>query len=364
MIDRRTLAQLDWVLITVTLLIAATGVTMIHSATYPKGAELQGLYLRQLSWLGVGVLAAALLLLTDYRVVHRYGFLLYGIALVLLILVPVLGKTVSGAKRWLALGPIRLQPSEFVKLAVVIALARHFSDEDRRGLLRLRDLGIPTVLILVPALLVARQPDLGTALVIVLVGLVVILAAGLRMGTILALGVSLAAAAPVVWLFLKGYQKERVLTVIQGGDPLGAGYHGIQAKIAIGSGGLLGKGLLAGTQSQLHFLPEQHTDFIFAVLAEEAGFAGSMWLLTLYAILVIQGINIAFRSRDLSGTLLAAGVVGLLSLHIILNIAMTSGLLPIVGLPLPFMSYGGSALVVDLLAIGLLLNIRMRRFTF
>ena len=361
---RKVLSQLDWGLIVTTLLTVATGITMIYSATYSKTAGIQELHLRQLSWLGVGGVAIILLLLVDYRIFQRHAYLIYGVVLLLLIILPLWGTTIGGARRWLVLGPVRFQPSELAKLAVILALARYFSEEERSRLLGLRDLGIPAVLILLPVVLVAREPDLGTALVIALIGFIVILTAGLRLGTMLTLGVGLTTLAPLGWFFLKGYQKARVLTILQGGDPLGAGYHGLQAKIAIGSGGLLGKGLLAGTQSQLHFLPAQHTDFIFAVLAEEVGFIGSMWLMILFAILLLQGLGIAHRSRDLFGTLLAAGVVGSLGLHIVLNIAMTTGLLPIVGLPLPFMSYGGSSLVVNLVGIGLLLNIKMRRFNF
>jgi rod shape determining protein RodA len=364
MIDRRTLSQLDWGMIAVTLLIVATGITMIYSATYSKSGGLQGLYLRQLSWLGIGIVAIIILLLADYRFLHRYGYLLYAIAIILLIVVPFWGTTIGGSNRWLVFGPARFQPSEFVKLAVIIALARYFANDDRDHLLRIRDLAMPAAIILVPALLVARQPDLGTALVIAVIGMIVILTAGLRLGTMAILGAALMTLAPLGWFLLKGYQKARVLTVIQGGDPLGAGYHGLQAKIAIGSGGLVGKGVLAGTQSQLHFLPAQHTDFIFAVLAEEMGFLGSISLLVLFAILLIQGLRTAYRSRDLFGGLLATGVAGSMGLHVVLNIAMTTGLLPIVGLPLPLMTYGGSALVVNLLGIGLLLNIRMRRFNF
>ncbi len=364
MFDRRILGQVDWGLLLAVFLIAGTGVTMIYSATYSKTGDLEGLHLRQISWIGVGLLGVLVLMIGDYRIIHRHAYLIYAAAVLLLILVFPFGKTIGGATRWLVFGPVRLQPSEFAKLAVIIALARYLSNENRTGLMDVRDLGIPALLILIPAALVARQPDLGTALVLALVGVIVIFTAGLRFWTIVILGVGAIAMTPLGWLFLKGYQRERVLAVLQGGDPLDAGYHSLQAKIAIGSGGLTGKGLLAGTQSQLHFLPAQHTDFILAVLAEEVGFLGSMWLLVLFSILIIQGTRIAYRSRDLFGSLLAAGIAGSLSLHVVLNVAMTTGMLPVVGLPLPLMSYGGSSMVVTLLGIGLLLNIQIRRFSF
>lgn len=364
MFDRRILGQVDWGLLLAIFLIAGTGVTMIYSATYSKTGGLERLYLYQIAWVGVGLLGVLVLMIWDYQIIYRHAYLIYAVVVLLLILIFPLGKTIGGATRWLVFGPIRLQPSEFAKLAVIIALARHLSNENQTGLLALRDLGIPALLILIPAALIARQPDMGTALVLAFIGVIVLFTAGLRFWTIVILSVGAVAMTPLGWFFLKGYQRERILTVLQGGDPLDAGYHSLQAKIAIGSGGLTGKGLLAGTQSQLHFLPAQHTDFILAVLAEEVGFLGSMWLLVLFSILVIQGIRIGYRSRDLFGSLLAAGVAGSLSLHIVLNVAMTTGMLPVVGLPLPLMSYGGSSMVATLLGIGLLLNIRMRRFSF
>ncbi len=355
--------RIDWGLLLVVFLIVGTGITMIYSATHSKTGGLEGLYLRQIYWFGIGILGAFVLVICDYRIIQRHAYTIYAVALSLLILVTLLGETIGGATRWLVFGPFRFQPSEFAKLATIIALARYLSNEDRLGLLSLRDIGIPALLILVPAALVAKQPDLGTALVLALIGIIVIFTAGLRIWTIVISIIGIIGVTPFGWLFLEGYQKERVLTVIQGGDPLGAGYHSLQAKIAIGSGGLMGKGILGGTQSQLHFLPAQHTDFILAVLAEETGFLGSLWLLVLFSILVIGGARIAYRSRDLFGTLLASGIIGSLSLHVILNVAMTTGILPVVGLPLPLMSYGGSSMVVTMFGIGLLLSIRLRRLS-
>ena len=338
---------------------------MVHSATYSKTeGALAGLYLRQLSWLGYGLAGMAALLFVDYRFFQRHGYLIYLVSLLLLILVPLTGRIISGAQRWLVYGPIRLQPAEFAKLALILALAKHLSETRSEPPLRLRDLALPAAIIGAPALVVAAQPDLGSALTLILLGGCVLAVAGLRRGTLWTLAFGGVTLSPLGWFLLKEYQRQRILTALYGGDPLGAGYHGLQSQIAVGSGEIWGKGLLAGTQSQLHFLPEQHTDFLFSVFAEELGFLGVAPLLGLYCLLIVRGAQIAYRCRDLFGALVALGIVASLALHTFLNVAMTTGLIPIVGLPLPFMSYGGSALVFHLLGVGLLLNIRMRRFNY
>ena len=365
MIDRRLLANMDWVLVGTVLIICLTGIFMVYSATYTKiEGALSGLSLRQLYWLGYGLAGLTVLLFLDYHLFQRYGYLLFFLSLLLLILVPITGRIVSGAQRWLIFGPFRVQPVEFAKLALILALAKYFSETAREPPLRLRDLALPVCLIGVPAFLVAAQPDLGSALLLIFLGGSILVVAGLRRGTLLTLALGGMSLAPIGWFFLKGYQKQRILTVFYGAgaDPLGAGYQSLQSQIAVGSGGIWGKGLLAGTQSQLHFLPEQHTDFLFAVFAEELGFLAVAALLALYCLLLVRGAQIAYRSRDLFGALVALGVVASIGLQTILNVAMTTGLIPIVGLPLPFMSYGGSALVSQLLGVGLLLSIRMRRF--
>ena len=363
MIDRRLLANVDWVLVGTVLIICLTGIFMVYSATHTKiEGTLSGLSLRQLYWLGYGLAGLTVLLFLDYRLFQRYGYLIFFLSLLLLILLPITGRIISGAQRWLTFGPLRVQPAEFAKLALILALAKYLSETSREAPLGLRDLALPACLIGVPALLVAAQPDLGSALMLIFLGGSILVVAGLRRGTLLTLALGGMSLAPIGWFFLKGYQKQRILTVFGGGDPLGAGYQSLQSKIAVGSGGIWGKGLLAGTQSQLHFLPEQHTDFLFAVFAEELGFLAVAALLALYCLLIVRGAQIAYRSRDLFGALVALGVVASIGLQTILNVAMTTGLIPIVGLPLPFMSYGGSALVSQLLGVGLLLSIRMRRF--
>jgi rod shape determining protein RodA len=263
------------------------------------------------------------------------------------------------------LGPLSFQPSELVKVFLVLSFARYFTEARREGGLRFRDLLIPLLMLVIPFTLIAKQPDLGTALVLCFVAGALIFASGFPLKILLLMTGGGVIAMPVAWTFLKDYQKVRIITLLNPDfDPLGAGYHSWQSKIAIGSGGFWGKGWLAGTQSGLNFLPEKHTDFIFAVFAEEWGFVGATALIVLYLILVLRGISIAYASKDRLGSLIATGLVVMLSIYILFNIGMTAGLTPVVGLPLPLFSYGGSSMLATMIAIGLLLNIRMRRFLY
>ncbi len=365
-LDRRLLANFDWTLLVLTLIPCGIGVLMVYSATSSSpSVPWAELYWRQLSWLGLGMLGMLLAAFLDYRILGRYAYILHAFGILLLLVVLLFGKGVFGSQRWLVLGGVRLQPSEFVKLTLILALARYFDDSKYEGTLGLRQLLAPGLLVLFPFLLVAQQPDLGTALTLLLIFGAVVFVAGLRWKTMAWIGGSLMGALPILWSFLHDYQKKRLFTLIYpGAEPLGAGYQSIQSKIAVGSGGLWGKGLMAGTQSRLHFLPAKHTDFIFSVLAEELGFIGAAVLLVLLLLLIMRGLDIAFHTQDKMGVLIATGVVSMIGLSIILNIGMTMGLMPIVGLPLPLVSYGGSSLVSTFLAVGLLLNLRMRRFTF
>ena len=297
----------------------------------------------------------------DYKILQRYGNYFYIFNLVLLILVMLVGQTALGAQRWIALGPISIQPSEFSKLIMIIALAAML--EKRGG--KINTLGelLPVAAYVgVPFLLVLKQPDLGTSLVFLAIFFGMVFAAGIRLrmlAWIFGLGI---AAMPVVWHFLKGYQKMRIMVFMDPNvDPLGAGYHIIQSKIAIGSGMLFGKGLFSGTQSQLNFLPENHTDFIFSVVGEELGFVGCAVLLLLYLIILWRGIRIAQDASDLFGRLLAVGITSMLAFHVLVNAGMTMGIMPVTGIPLPLMSYGVSSLTTNIMAIAILLNIQLRR---
>jgi rod shape determining protein RodA len=359
-VDRRLLLNVDWLLIG-----AAVGLALLSTLTLASlhvGRAGGTVAPRQLVWIGLGLLATVTVASVDYRRLVRAAPLLYGLGLAGLVAVLVAGRAVSGARRWLALGPLAVQPAELFKLAfllmVVWLLAARWAQPLTAGVLA----GLAT-LVGVPFLLIIKQPDLGTALLLVPLTLALLVGAGVpwrRLGVLSAVG---AVAAPVAWLALKDYQRERILVFLDPvRDPLGSAYNVIQAKIAIGSGQLLGKGVAGATQSRLAFLPERHTDFIFAVFAEMWGFAGCLVLLAGYVVLLLRGFDIAASARDPVGRLVALGATSLLAAQVLINVGMVVGLLPVVGIPLPLMSYGGSSMLVSMMALGLLLSVRMRQF--
>lgn len=364
-IDRRLVAHFDWPLLVGALLVISCGLLTVLSATHVPGHVVSGLLLRQGMWAALGLIAIVAALSFDYHWLERYAYLLYAIALAMLVVVAVLGASGGGARRWIALGPASLQPSEFAKLALVIALARHLHRQFGDRPLPLRSVLVSAGLLAPPALLILKQPDLGTVVVLTLSMAALLLVAGLRLRFVLVVTAVLVPTAPYAWNHLKPYQQRRVVSFINpNADPLGAGYHIIQSKIAIGSGMLEGKGYLHGTQNRLNFLPEQHTDFIFSVFAEEWGFLGVCVLVALYAALLLRCFIVASRARDSFGVLLAFGLTAMIFCQVLVNIGMATGSLPVVGITLPFFSYGGSSLLASMLAIGLLMNISMRRFTF
>jgi rod shape determining protein RodA len=363
MFDRRLLLHIDWLLLSVTVLLALGGLASIYSTTYSQGLYL---YQKQIWWLIIGSILILPVIALDYSLLERYAYPIFTLAVVVLVITLVLGRSVAGTQRWLSLGFISFQPSEFAKIAFVVVLARHLGSLNipREGL-GLKPLFIPAALLLVPFLLVAKAPDLGTALIFFLIFSSMMLAVKVRIRTIVGIVIALAPAVPLAWMALKDYQKARLLGFIDPTEaPLGSGYHVLQSKIAIGSGGLLGRGFTKGTQGSLMFLPEHHTDFIFPIVAEEWGVIGSLTLLALFLTLVLRGLNTAKNSKDRFGLLLALGITSMFFWHILINIGMTSGLLPVVGVPLPFFSYGGSFLVTSLISVAILVNISMRRFIY
>jgi len=365
MFDRRLLTHFDWVLILTVCLIAAVGIFNLFSATASWPAGVTPIYIKQAYWLAIGMVIALLVCALDYRHLEYAGFFLYGLTISLLVFVLLFGKTSMGATRWIDLGPFNLQPSEVMKIVIIITLARYFSGRNHFPGYSLRDLLVPSALLGLPALLIIKQPDLGTAMLVLFIGISMALFAGVRKSALIVLAFCGTAAIWGGWFLLHDYQKERIRTFLNPErDPLGSGYHIIQSKIAVGSGGFFGKGFMQGTQSQLSFLPERHTDFAFSVFAEEWGFAGSLALLLVYLFLIIWGIYIARRASDRFGMFLALGVVAMLFWHIVINLGMVIGLLPVVGVPLPLFSYGGTSMVTTMIGVGLLLNVSMRRFIF
>ena len=363
MFDRRLVQNFDWTLLIIALLLAAFGLTTLYSAARAGFDTTQAFYFKQLMWYGVGLLIMIASFLVSYKRFDQYAYSAYAICVFLLVAVLLVGKLVAGSKRWLVFGPISLQPSELAKVAVILVLARYYSRTASIKGMRLRDLVIPVLLIAVPVALIVKQPDLGTAMMILLIAASLTVFVKIEKRAMIAIGSFGTVTIPMIWLLLKGYQKQRILTFLEPDrDPLGAGYHIIQSKIAIGAGMLSGKGFLKGTQNALSFLPEHQTDFIFSVLAEDWGFIGSATLLFLFLMLIVWSLNIAHGCRDAFGALLAIGVTALIGWEVFINVGLVMGLMPVVGIPLPFVSYGGSAILSMMLCMGILMNISMRKY--
>ena len=369
---QRWFSNMPWGMVGLILVISLIGLSAVYSASYTSSGPSM-LFYKQLIWISVGLVVMFAVIIPDYHTVGRYAYILYAVSILLLILVAVMGKTGMGAQRWLAIGPIAFQPSELAKLSLTLALARYFAEDPRRGGYALSDLTVPAIMILLPLILVLKQPDLGTALMLLMTSSLIIMLAGVRIKSVLVvliIGATLVSTVflvpPVrdkIWGSLKPYQQNRIKAFIDpSADPLGSGYHASQSKIAVGSGQMTGKGFRKGTQSQMAFLPERHTDFIFAVISEERGFLGAGTLVFLYLTLLLVGVETAKNAKDRLGALMAGGIVSMISLYVFINIGMAVGIVPVVGVPLPLASYGGTAIITTFLALGLLLNIRTRRF--
>ena len=351
--------QINWGLVVVVAMIGGIGLAMLYSAA---NGSLDPWASRQAVRFAIGFAVMLGVALIDIRIWLRYAYILYFATLALLVAVEIFGSIGMGAQRWIDLKVIKLQPSEVMKVTMVLALARYFnglSNEDIKSPIYLI---VPLVLVFAPAVLVLKQPDLGTAMMLLMAAGVVFFVAGVRLwkfGLVLAAGV---AAVPIGWNFLHDYQRQRVLTFLTPEtDPQGSGYHLLQSKIALGSGGLFGKGFLEGTQSHLNFLPEKQTDFIFTMLAEEWGMVGGLALLGLYTLILAYGFAIALRSRNQFGRILAVGLASNFFLYVFINIAMVMGLIPVVGVPLPLISYGGTALLTVMLSLGLIMSVYVHR---
>ena len=351
--------QLNWGLMALLLMLTGISVALLYSAA---NGSFEPWAVRQMARFGVGAAIMVAVAVIDLRFWLRWAYGGYAGALALLILVEFVGSTGMGAQRWIDIGAMQLQPSEVMKIALVVALARYFNGVDIEEMGRLRVLVPALLLVLAPVALVVKQPDLGTALILVMVGGVMFWLAGVRLWQVGLVAAAAIGAVPLVWQFLHDYQKARVLTFINPeNDPLGAGYHILQSKIALGSGGLSGKGFMAGTQSHLNFVPEKQTDFIFTMLAEEFGMLGALTLLSVYLLLVAYGIAIAWRSRNQFGRLLAMGLTTTFFLYVFINVAMVMGLIPVVGVPLPFISYGGTSLLTLMIGFGLIMSVSIHR---
>ena len=397
--------EIDRPLLIASILLALVGIIFVYSATAGAVMEVkQGLYLKQLLWLGIALVGAGAVAVVPYRVYEgKSAYLLYGVGLAMLVLTVLVGHVGLGAQRWLGWGPVKFQPSELAKVATVLVLATVLADR-KCDLSKVRSLVKPCLLAAIPFALVLKQPDLGTSVSFLMILVTMLFWGGLpplylfllltpfinvvlsfflplwilfaavlafvlyrsrlRLMPILlvvALNLVVGVVTPQVWNHLQPYQRQRVTTFLDpNGDPYGAGYQIIQSKIAIGSGQVWGKGLMHGTQKGLAFLPEQHTDFIFSVVGEEAGFLGAGFVTVLYLVLVTRGIKIAHHARNRFASLVAIGMTGIFLYHILVNMFMTLGLAPVTGLPLPLLSYGGTSLLTSFLQVGLIQNIAMR----
>lgn len=366
MLEKRIIDNFSWGLIAVILLLGAVSTSTIYSALAgDPSASGQGFAIKQGIWYCAGFTAMIVMSFFNYRVLDKWGYGVFAMCIFLLIAVLFFGKLVAGSRRWLDLGFFALQPSEFAKLGTVVVLAKYYSNNISTRGFTIRDLVIPIALVLCPFVLILDQPDLGTAMLVGLIAVSITLFVKIEKKTFIASIICSIGIVISSWFFLlKDYQKQRVITFLNPEhDPLGAGYHVIQSKIAIGSGILFGKGYMKGTQSHLSFLPEQHTDFIFSVFTEEWGFVGAVCLLSLYIFLVAIGLNIANNSRDQFGTILCIGVLSMIFWQVFINVGMIMGLLPVVGVPLPLVSYGGSSVLTTFIGCGIVLNVGMRRFS-
>lgn len=351
--------RLNWLFVLVLLATASVGFAMLYSAANGSLEPWAG---RQILRFSIGIGLMLLVAMTNLRIWLKYSYVLYLVALVLLGAVELGGTIGMGAQRWIDLGAVNLQPSELMKVALVLALARYFHGSNIEEIGRPLFLLPPMLMVAAPTMLVLRQPDLGTAVMLVIGSGAIFFVAGVRIWKFAVLLVATLISAPISWQFLREYQKQRVLTFLNPeSDPLGSGYHIIQSKIALGSGGLFGKGFMQGSQSHLSFLPEKQTDFIFTMLAEEFGLIGGLVLLGLYILILAYGFSIANSSRNHFGRLVSMGVTTTFFLYVFINIAMVMGLIPVVGVPLPLVSYGGTAMMTLLFGFGLLLSVHINR---
>ena len=353
--------SVDWPLVLVVVVLAVLGTANLYSATSASGHS--ELYITQLYWLAFAAGGAALVAAIDYKYILRYAYIIFGAGVISLMLVLLVGVEVNGSRRWFDLGVGNLQPSEPMKLFLVLALAKYLHNDPRTEGRTLKDLLIPGAMAALPVMLILRQPDLGTAMVLLLIFITIMVMTRLKLRSFLTLAAGVLAAIPLSWTYLlHDYQRQRFLSFVDpDADPLGAGWHLRQSLIAIGSGGALGKGFMQSTQNQNGFLPFQHTDFPFPIFCEEHGFIGAGLLLGLFAFLILWCVRIAKNARDRFGAVVTMGVASILFWQVFINAGMVTGLLPVSGVTLPLISYGGSSVLTVMLGIGLVLNISMRR---
>lgn len=361
--------QFDWPLFVGLAGIATIGIVNLYSATSANPA-ISELYIQQMYWLALGTGVAALVTAIDYRHYERNAWFAYGASIAMLILVFLIGPSIRGSTRWISFGPFTMQPSEFSKLGLILALAKYLHHDPKSDGRTLIDLVIPGLILLVPLLLIAAQPDLGTATMHAFIFASIMVLTNLKLRSLVTLFVSLAAFGVIAWQFLlRGFQQDRVRTYISllvddSPDIQGKAWHAYQSLVAIGNGGTTGRGHLHSTQNQYLFLPDQYSDFPYPVWAEEHGLAGGLLVMGLYLFVILWGLRVASQAKDRFGAVVAVGVSAMIFWHTIINMGMVMALIPVVGMPLPLFSYGGSSVLAILIGVGLLMNVSMRRFSF
>ena len=363
-VDRRYFYYFDWIFLLLLVAVSSMALLNLYSASYPPSPWGIPPYIKQCYLFLMGLAGVLFILCFDYKELHLWNYPFYIFIIALLLLVLFVGNTAGGAQRWINLGLFRLQPSELAKLMLVVTLASYYSRKEEEVGYGIKEMVTPALLTFIPFILILKQPDLGTALMLLIIFVTMTVFAKVRWH-VYVLGVVLGSGAAVFAWFhlLRPYQKRRIETLLDPEkDPMGQGYQILQSKIAVGSGGISGQGYLEGTQGHLHFLPERHTDFAFSVWGEEWGFAGSLFFLGIYFFMLFWGLYAAMTARDRFGVFLSFGVVMLIFWQAVINLLMVLGFLPVVGIPLPLVSYGGSSLLTTLLALGILMNVRMRRF--
>jgi rod shape determining protein RodA len=361
MFKKEALLYIDWTIVLSIFIIMIIGFINSYSASHSMG---YAFYAKQLTWYAIGLFIMIFFLFFDYKLlIHLTNYMQIGV-IILLVLILLIGKTSGGSQRWISFGFFNLQPSEFAKLSGVLLLSSFFATNEKIGY-QIWELWKPLILLLITFLLIFKQPDFGTAGIILLISGTLIFLAGIKWLSFIGILILAITALPILWRFLKPYQIDRILTFFNpSADPLGSSYHVIQSKIAVGSGQFFGKGFMEGTQTQLAFLPEAHTDFAFSIWAEEWGFIGCMFLLGAFFILLSRGIAISLSAKDRFGSFIAMGVTAMLFWQIIINVSMILGLFPVVGVPLPLISYGGSSAITTFAGIGLLLSINAKKTFF
>ncbi|MFN8391642.1 MAG: rod shape-determining protein RodA [Bdellovibrionota bacterium] len=365
-VDKRQISSFDWLLLIAMLLLCGIGLVVIYSAGYDPQLETSKPMIKQAVSMGIGLVFFTVCIFINPTFWRRIAWPLYIAGCVLLLAVLLKGVVAGGARRWLEFGGFRMQPAEFMKIGLIMLFARLFSSESAPSEgYTIPTLIFPTVLLIIPTILIAKEPDLGTALCHLVIGGSMLLMAGIQRGTLMRIALAGALMSVPAWSMLKDYQRKRVLNFLSPEmDPLGSGYHAIQSKIAVGSGALTGKGFLKGTQTQLRFLPEQTTDFIFSVLAEEWGFLGSITVLALYTLLIFRILSICSKCQDSFSAYVSFGVASMMFWHVVINIGMVIGVVPVVGVTLKLLSYGGSSVIAAMAALGIVAGFSIRRFLF